>query len=146
MIFKWMKNIFEEISLSPRNLKHLSVLVLLIGLHSLLLGVFIFFFTEQFYQLFLSAEIENFFFVRQAGLFLFCLGLFNLAILKDIGRHQYFVKVIIATKILAFLFLVTHSHLAAWPPILYAAAVGDGLMALVLIFSYRRAGFATEKA
>ena len=126
-------------------MKHLSVLVLLIGLHSLVLGIFIFFFTELFYQLFLSAEIENFFFVRQAGLFLFCLGLFNLAILKDIDRHQYFIKVIIATKILAFLFLVTHAHLAAWPPILYAAAVGDGIMALALIFFYRRASFINEK-
>jgi len=146
VIFEWMKNIFEEISFSPRNLKHLSVLVLLIGLHSLLLGVFIFFFTEQFYQLFLSAEIENFFFVRQAGLFLFCLGVFNLAILKDMNRHFYFVKVIIATKVLAFLFLVTHAHLAARPPIIYAAALGDGLMALVLIFLYRRADFITEEA
>ena len=60
-------------------------------------------------------------------------------------RHFYFVKVIIATKVLAFSFLVTHAHLAAWPPIIYAAALGDGLMALVLIFFYRRAGFITEK-
>ena len=136
----------KEICSAPRKVQHLSVLVLLIGLHSLFLGIFIFFFTELFYRLFFSAEIENFFFVRQAGLFLFCLGLFNLAILKDMNRYYYFVKVIIATKALAFLFLVTHAHLAAWPPIIYAAAVGDGLMALVLIFFYRRAGFITEKA
>jgi hypothetical protein len=141
-----LRNIFEEISSSPRKVKHLSVLVLLTGLHSLFIGIFIFFFTELFYRLFFSAEIENFFFVRQAGLFLFCLGLFNLAILKDMNRHFYFVKVIIATKALAFLFLVSHAHLAAWPPIIYAASVGDGFMALVLIFFYRRAGFITEKS
>jgi len=114
-------------------------------LHSLFLGIFIFFFTELFYDLFFSAEIENFFFVRQAGLFLFCLGLFNLAILKDMKRYYYFVKVIIATKALAFLFLVSHAQLAAWPPIIFAAALGDGLMALVLIIFYRRAGFIAEK-
>lgn len=146
MIFELLRNIFEKICSAPRKVKHLSVLVLLIGLHSLFLGIFIFFFTELFYQLFLSAEIENFFFVRQAGLFLFCLGLFNLAILKDISRYHWFVKVIITTKALAFLFLVTHAHLAAWPPIIYAAAAGDGIMALVLIFFYRRAGLITEKA
>jgi hypothetical protein len=138
-------NIFKEISSAPRKVQHLSILVLLIGLHSLFLGIFIFFFTELFYRLFFSANIENFFYVRQAGLFLFCLGLFNLAILKDMKRYYYFVKVIIATKALAFLFLVSHAHLAAWPPIIFAAAVGDGLMALVLIFFYRRAGFIAEK-
>jgi hypothetical protein len=145
VIFELIRNIFKEISSAPRKVQHLSVLVLLIGLHSLFLGIFIFFFTELFYNLFFSAEIENFFYVRQAGLFLFCLGLFNLAILMDMKRYHYFVKVIIATKSLAFLFLVSHAHLAAWPPIIFAAAVGDGLMALVLIFFYRRAGFITEK-
>ena len=140
-----IKSIFEEIRSAPRKVQHLSVLVLLTGLHSLFLGIFIFFFTELFYDLFFSAEIENFFFVRQAGLFLFCLGLFNLAIIVKMKRYYYFVKVIIATKSLAFLFLVSHAHLAAWPPIIFAAAIGDGLMALVLIFFYRRAGFITEK-
>ncbi len=145
MIFGLIRNILKEIRSAPRKVQHLSVLVLLIGLHSLFLGIFIFFFTELFYQFFFSADIENFFYVRQAGLFLFCLGLFNLAILRDMKRYHYFVKVIIATKVLAFLFLVSHAHLAAWPPIIFAAAVGDGLMALVLIFFYRRAGFITEK-
>jgi hypothetical protein len=146
LTFDLLRNIFEEICSAPKKVKHLSVLVLLIGLHSLLLGIFIFFFTELFYDLFFSAEIENFFFVRQAGLFLFCLGLFNLAIVVEMKRYYCFVKVIIVAKSLAFLFLVSHAHLAAWPPIIYAAAVGYGIMALVLIFFYRRAGFITEKA
>jgi hypothetical protein len=145
VIFDLIRNIPKEIRSAPRKVQHLSGLVLLIGLHSLFLGIFIFFFTELFYDLFFSAEIENFFFVRQAGLFLFCLGLFNLAILRDMKKYYYFVKVIIATKALAFLFLVSHAHLAAWSPIIFAAAVGDGLMALALIFFYRRAGFITEK-
>jgi hypothetical protein len=146
VIFEMMRNISKEISSAPRKVQHLSVLVLLIGLHSLFLGIFIFFFTELFYALFFSAEIENFFFVRQAGLFLFCLGLFTLAIVVEMKRYYYFVKVIIVVKSLAFLFLVSHAHLAVWPPIIYAAAVGDGLMALLLIFFYRRAGFIAEKA
>lgn len=146
MTFELIRNISEDISSAPKKVQHLSVLVLLIGLHSLFLGIFIFFFTELFYYLFFSAEIENFFFVRQAGLFLFCLGLFNLAIIVEMKRYYYFVKVIIAAKSLAFLFLVSHAHLAAWPPIIFAAAAGDGIMALVLIFFYRRAGFITERS
>jgi hypothetical protein len=143
--YELIKKALNEIRSAPRDVQNLSLLVLLIGLHSLFLGIFIFFFTELFYRLFFSASIENFFYVRQAGLFLFCLGLFNLAILRDMKRYYYFVKVIIATKTLAFLFLVSHAHLAAWPPIILAAAVGDGLMALALIFFYRRAGFITKK-
>jgi hypothetical protein len=143
---KLIENVLNDMRSAPRGVRHLAVLVLLTGLHSLFLGIFIFFFTELFYDLFFLAEIDNFFFVRQAGLFLFCLGLFNLAILKDMKRYYYFVKVIIATKALAFFFLISHAHLAAWPPIIFAAAIGDGLMALVLIFFYRRAGFITEKA
>lgn len=142
---KVIKSIQQEMRSAGRDVRNLSLLVFLVGLHSLFLGIFIFFFTELFYRFFFSVEIENFFYVRQAGLFLFSLGLFNLAILRDIKKYYPFVKVIIATKSLAFLFLVSHAHLAAWPPIILAAAVGDGLMALVLIFFYRGAGFVTEK-
>jgi hypothetical protein len=134
-----IKGVFEEIRSTPANLQHLSLFVLLVGIHSLILGIFIFFFTESFYRLFFQAKIENFFFVRQAGLFLFCLGLFNIAVLKEIRKYYSFIKVIIATKVLAFLFLMSNGHLAVWPPIIFLAALGDGLMALVLIYLYRRA-------
>ncbi|HUH64872.1 MAG TPA: hypothetical protein VLZ07_00435 [Syntrophales bacterium] len=145
MKFEWGNGALGDMRSAPRSVRHLAVFVLLVGLHSLLIGVFIFFFTELFYRLFLAADIENFFFVRQAGLFLFCLGLFNLAILKAINKFYYFVKVIIATKIFAFLFLATHAHLAAWPTVIMLAAVGDGAMAVVLLYLYRRADFSAVK-
>ena len=134
-----IKSTWQEIRSAPRKVQHLFVFILLVGLHSMLIGIFIFFFTELFYRLFFQAEIQNFFFVRQAGLFLFCLGLFNLAILKDLQRYHYFVKVIIATKMFATLFLISNAHLATFPTIIYLAAVGDGLMAVLLLFIYQRA-------
>ena len=140
-----IKGVFDEIRSAPANLQHLSVFVLLVAMHSLILGIFIFCFTESFYRLFFLAKIENFFFVRQAGLFLFCLGLFNLAILIDMKRNFYLVKVIIATKVLAVLFLFSHAHLAARPLIIFLAAVGDGLMSVLLIFFYRRLDFASTE-
>jgi hypothetical protein len=139
VMFASVKKAVEEIRSAPTNLQHLSVFLLFVGMHSLILGIFIFFFTESFYWLFFQAKIENFFFVRQAGLFLFCLGLFNVAVLKEMRRYYTFVKVIIATKVLAFLFLMSNGHLAVWPPIIFLAALSDGLMALVLIYLYRRA-------
>ncbi|MEN6317188.1 MAG: hypothetical protein ABFD82_00320 [Syntrophaceae bacterium] len=138
-----IKGVLEEIRSAPTNLQHLAVFVLLVGIHSLILGIFIFFFTESFYWLFFQANIENFFFVRQAGLFLFCLGLFDIAVLKEVRKYYTFIKVIIATKVLAFLFLMSNGHLAVWPPIIFLAALGDGFMALVLIYLYRRADFKT---
>lgn len=107
--------------------------VLLIGVHSIAIGTFIFFFTETFYRIFFLAEIQNMFFVRQAGLFLFCLGLFNLSILRCIHDSIFLVKVTIATKYLAFLFLAFQAHLSAHPFIIYMAALGDGSMGLALM-------------
>jgi len=140
-----IERVFEEIRSSPRNMRHLSICVLLVGMHSFFLGLIIFFCTELFYQSFFLAKIENFFFVRQAGLLLFCLGLFNLAILIDMKRNYYLVKVIIATKVLAVLFLFSHAHLAARPLIIFLAAIGDGLMCILLIYFYRQLHFSTTE-
>ena len=139
------KDAIEEIRSWPRDLRYLSIAVLLIGMHSFFLGIIIFFFTELFYQSFFLAKIENFFFVRQAGLFLFCLGLFNLAILVKMKRNYHLVKVIIATKVLAVLFLVSHAYLVTRPPVIWLAAFGDGIMAILLIFFYRRTLAAMKK-
>ena len=57
------------------------LLVFLIGLHSIALGIVIYFYTDFFYQKFFSASVENIFFVRQSGVFLFLAGFFYLAIL-----------------------------------------------------------------
>lgn len=130
----------ELVLRGERRFKPLFWSVLLIGLHSMTIGIFIFFFTETFYKIFFLAEIENFFFVRQAGLFLFCLGFFNVAVLSDLEKNIFFVKVIIATKCLAFLFLVFQAHLSVHPFIIYVASLGDGAMAVLLMVLLRRAG------
>ncbi len=139
MKFGSLNNLMKDLHSAPRNVKHLFVFVLLVGAHSFLLGISIFFFTDLFYRFFFQSEIQNFFFVRQSGLFLLCLGLFNIAVLTDIKNNYAMIKIIIITKVLAFLFLVTNAHLAAHPSIIYIAGLGDGLMAVLLIFFYRRA-------
>lgn len=138
MRFDLIKSTLQEIRSAPSKVWYLYVSILLMGLHSMFLGIFIFFFTEFFYRLFFLADIENFFFVRQAGLFLFCLGLFYLASLKNMQKNFHLVEVIATTKVLAVLFLVSNGHIATFPTIIYLAALGDGLMAVLLIILYRR--------
>lgn len=124
----------------------LALLILLIALHSIVLGVFIFFFTEFFYRIFFNADMENFFFVRQSGLFLFCLGLFYCAPLTDLaGRHRLIVAIVL-TKVAAVLFLLTHAEAAANPAIILLAAVVDGGMALLLTAVYRSSGLGQPSA
>ncbi len=118
----------------------LALSVFLVAIHSLILGIFIFLFTDLFYRLLLRSSIENFFFVRQSGLFLVCLACFYLSPLTDLTRKHRAVLLIILTKVLAVLYLVTHAHFAPWRPIIYLAALGDGLMGLLLAVCYRKAG------
>ena len=124
---------------ASRCVQSLALLVFLVGIHSIGLGIFIFFFTELFYQIFFHSKLDNIFFVRQSGLFLFCLGLFYFVPLTDIKRRHRLLIAIILTKVLAVVFLITNSHFAPWPPIINLAAVTDGCMALVLAFAYRNA-------
>jgi len=122
---------------APRDVQSLALLIFLVGIHSLGLGIFIFFFTELFYQFFFHSQLENIFFVRQSGLFLFCLAMFYFSPLPDLKRRHRLVFVIILTKVLAVLFLVTNASHAPWPPIILLAAAGDGCMALLLTYFYR---------
>lgn len=133
-----MKDAVVKLLSEPKPIRDLAILLFLVGAHSVCLGIFIFFFTEFFYQFFFRTRIDNIFFIRQAGLFLFCLGLFYFVPLFDFHRRYQLLTMVIATKALAVLFLVTNAHLAPWPPILLLAAAIDGCMALMLALSYRQ--------
>jgi hypothetical protein len=114
----------------------LYVVILLVGVHSLVLGAWIYFGTGGFYRLFFATEVENFFFVKQAGLFLFCLGLFYLWPLVDIRKHHRAVAMTVLTKLLAVAFLLSSARLTAAPATIVLVALGDGLMAALLAISY----------
>ena len=128
-----------------RKLQHLSICVLLVGMHSLALGLFIFFFTGFFYSLFFGVDVVNFFFVKQAGLFLFCLGLFYLAPLADLNSKHRLVDIIIITKLLAVVFLLRNMWLVPRPMAILLAAVCDAVMATLLIYFSRSAGLLLKK-
>lgn len=133
-------NFIKEPSGASPDLRLLALALLATGMHSVILGIFIYWHTGLFYQLCFQAPVENIFFVRQSGLFLFCTGLFYLALLSDLRVNRRLVPVVVAIKLLAVLFLVTNASLSARPAMVYLAACGDGCMGALLAFCQRRAG------
>ena len=119
----------------------LRVTLFLVGLHRIILGGTIYFFTSPFYQLFFSVDPDNFFFIKQSGVFLFLAGFFYLIPAKDIKRYKLLVAFVVFSKITAVAFLIGNAHLTPSPPMVYLAALGDGLMAtalsLLIFFWYK---------
>lgn len=112
----------------------LRLILFLVGIHSIMLGVAIFFFTTPFYQLFFSVDPDNVFFIKQAGIFLFLAGLFYLVPVWDLNRFKPIIYFVVISKIIAVLFLITHASLTPSPIMIYLAALGDGSMALIIMF------------
>ena len=116
-------------------------IVFLVGVHSIFLGLVVYFFTDFFYQIFFAAAVENIFFVRQSGVFLFIAGLFYLYPLIDMRKFYNLILLVICSKIIAVYFLIANAKFTLSPPMIYLAAFLDGLMAVLLIiayFSYRK--------
>src|SRR5210317_642379 len=121
---------------NSKNLFWAALILSLVGIHSILLGLSIYFFTEIFYKVFFAAKIENFFFVRQSGIFLFLIGLFYLYPLFNLRNLYSLVLLVIFSKTVAVLFLITNAQLTTAPAMIYLAAFFDGLMGAVLTVVY----------
>ena len=125
-------------NLKSRAEKFNSLLLVSIAIHSLLLGCIIYFFTEFFYRTFFSAPMGNIFFIRQAGLLLFLMGIFYLYPLTDLKRFYNFILPAAFSKVTAVCFLLTNMEFGPSPGITYLTAFLDFLMAVVFGFVYLR--------
>jgi len=126
---------------SGKNSKDLfwpAFAVFLVGMHSILLGLIIYFFTDMFYELFFDSKVENLFFVRQSGTFLFLAGLFYLYPLVNLRNLYNLVLLVIVSKVVAVIFLISNAAYTAAPLMIYLAAFFDGLMSVVLVIVYFR--------
>jgi hypothetical protein len=110
----------------------LRVTLLLVGVHSVMFGVTIYFFTVTFYQFFFSVDPDNYFFVKQSGLFMFLMGLFYLIPVKNIKHYKLLIALVVFSKVTAVAFLLKNAHLTPSPLVIYLAALGDGLMATAI--------------
>jgi len=106
--------------------------LLIVGVHSLLLGSTIYFFTTPFYQFFFGVDPENFFFVKQAGLFLFLMGFFYLLPAYSLERFKPVIFLIVFSKVIAVAFLILNAHLTPSTLMIYLAALADGAMATAI--------------
>ena len=121
---------------NSRKLQLAPWVVFLIGMHSIFLGIFIYFFTDIFYREFFGAAVENVFFVRQSGVFLFLAGFFYLFPLLNLEINYNLILLVIFSKVVAVLFLILNAQSTLSPFIIYLGAFFDGLMALVLVCTY----------
>lgn len=112
------------------------LIIFFVGVHSLILGCVIYFFTDFFYRTFFAAPVENIFFVRQSGVFLFLAGLFYLYPLVNLRKYYNLILLVIVSKIVAVYFLVANAKFTMAPSMIYLAAFFDGLMCLFLILTY----------
>jgi hypothetical protein len=125
-----------------KNLFWAALILFLVGMHSILLGLGIYFFTDIFYKVFFAASIENIFFVRQSGIFLFLQGLFYLYPLFNLKNLYNLTLVVIIAKIVAVYFLIANAQYTAAPEMIYLAAFFDALMGAgltVVYVKFRRA-------
>jgi hypothetical protein len=115
-----------------------ALAVFLVGMHSILLGLIIYFFTDFFYRLFFATSVDNLFFVKQSGTFLFLAGLYYLYPLINLRGLYNLILLVVLSKIVAVIFLISNAAYTAAPMMIYLAAFFDGLMAVVLIGVYFR--------
>ena len=111
-------------------------IIFFVGLHSIALGTVIYFFTDFFYKTFFGVQVENLFFVRQSGIFLFLAGLFYLFPLLDVDKFHRLVLVVFVSKVLAVIFLLTNARYTPSPAMINLAAMGDATMAMALMATY----------
>jgi len=111
----------------------LRVTLLLVGIHSVVLGGIIYFFTNPFYQFFFSVDPDNFFFIKQSGVFLYLAGLFYLVPAINMNRYKLIIALVVISKLTAVTFLLVNAGLAPSPLVIYLAAVGDGAMAVAIV-------------
>lgn len=114
----------------------LRITILLIGLHSVVLGGVIYFFPVPFYQFFFSVDPDNLFFTKQSGIFLFLAGLFYAIPALNLNRYRLIIVFVICSKFLAVTFLLINANLTTSPPVIYLAAFGDSFMALALTLTF----------
>lgn len=109
-------------------------LILLVGIHSCVLGLVMLFAPRFILATFGFPATVPIFFPTQSGIFLLILGLCYLRALVV----PSFVWTIVVSKALAVLFLLVHVAFLGAPPIIWAAGAGDAAMLVAVAVLLRR--------
>ncbi len=106
----------------------------LVGIHSCVLGLLLLLLPRFTLGLMGYGEPEDLFFPSQSGIFLLILGACYLLALREPALET----VIVVSKGLAVVFLVVHAAFLGAPPVLWAAAAGDGAMLAAVLWTRGR--------
>ncbi|MGK2856379.1 MAG: hypothetical protein ACSLFQ_04155 [Thermoanaerobaculia bacterium] len=120
-----------------RNDRPLQWLILLVGIHSCILGIAMLFATRVMVAVLGFASSTPSFFPSQSGIFMLILGLFYLRALVV----PSYVWTILVSKALAVAFLLAHVVFLDAPPIIWAACAGDAAMLAAVGLLARRHRF-----
>ena len=137
---------YSETEKKLKSLFWEKLILFLVGMHSILLGLFIYFFTDVFYKIFFDVTVENIFFVRQSGVFLFLAGVFYLYPLINFKNLYKMILLVVFSKIVAVIFLISNAAFTKSQVMIYLAAFFDGLMAVALVGVYFRLKMITASA
>jgi hypothetical protein len=111
----------------------LRVVVVVVGVHSVLLGLAVLLFPRTFTEQLGFPGLDSIFFPTQAGAFLVALGVIYLLALRD----RAFVWAIVVSKSVAVLFLFTHALFLDAPGSVLAAGLGDLLLLAATLAAIR---------
>ena len=113
---------------------HERLLINLIALHTVIVGAMLFFFPQWTMRFAGWEAIEPVFFAYQAGIFHFVLAM---AYMTEYLKYRG-VLVLVAAKIIAFVFLITATIIDPLPWAVWTSGVLDGLMAAVVWWVHRK--------
>jgi hypothetical protein len=111
-----------------RNDRPFRLLILLVGIHSCILGVGMLFATGLMLRLLGFSTAVPLFFPSQSGIFMLILGILYLGALVE----PAYVWTIIVSKAFAVAFLFVHVALLSAPPLIWAAGAGDAAMLIAV--------------
>jgi len=106
----------------------LKLIIVLISIHSFLLGIAMLFSPRVFTEFFGVASKGQFFWQSQSGIFLFILAIAYYLAYREIDRSRILVNFLVLSKALAAVFLLTHWIFFNAPDSIALAAAGDGIM------------------
>jgi hypothetical protein len=128
----------DRVNMIAKRFPSVSVLlrftIFCVGIHSILLGLTIYFFTVPFFELMFSTAPDSPFYLKQSGAFLFILGFYYLFPARDMRRNRPLIALLVFSKVIAVAFLLGNAHMTPAPQMICLAALGDGLMATAVTF------------
>ncbi len=118
--------------------KQLKIFLKLVALHSFAVGIGLIFLPPVYLKYFGLNGYKASFFQAQGGVFHFVMCMAYLLTAKYLDKSPGMIHFVIMAKSLAVIFLLTYFVFFESSWMLIASAFGDGIMALIIYFLYKK--------